>query len=217
MKIKQIYQKYQIMPQLELHMMRVASVASLICDSLELVIDKDNIISACLLHDMGNILKFNLSLFPEFLKPKGLAYWQKVKADFQSRYGNDEHIATYQIVKELKVSNRVYELVSNFGFANFEKVYTTNDMSIKICTYSDHRVSPFGIMPLKAKISEGNKRFQANKPGSHDQQFFEQMCKFAQLTEEQIFKKSSINPEQVNDHSIAPYLQNLKDFEIHTN
>src|SRR3989344_7719535 len=100
-----------IMPSLQLHMFRVTSVAQIICESLgENVIlvseahpesgswtsqddAKNNILSACLLHDMGNILKFNLDLFPEFLQPEGKEYWQKVKDSFEKKYGKDEHEA----------------------------------------------------------------------------------------------------------------------------
>jgi len=62
------------MPSLQLHMFRVAGVASVICENFKQpeLINQDDIVSACLLHDMGNIIKFNLSLFPQFLEPEGL-------------------------------------------------------------------------------------------------------------------------------------------------
>lgn len=214
MLISEIYQKYQIMPQLQLHMQRVASVAWQICDNSNTVVDVDNIISACLLHDMGNILKFKLELFPEFLKPQGLEYWENVKSSFQKKYGTDEHDATNKIIKELNVSTRVFELVTNFGYANFQKVFETNDMPIKICTYSDHRVSPFGVRPLIEKIIEGNKRFRINKPGKHDQKFFEKMEDFAQKTEEQIFAQNKIDESEINDQSIQFYLDKIINFNI---
>jgi len=40
MKIQQIYDKYQIMPNLQEHMLRVAGVASIICDNYTKPVNK---------------------------------------------------------------------------------------------------------------------------------------------------------------------------------
>ena len=74
MKISEIYQKYQIPPHLQLHMYRVSAVAWTICDNFDEELDKIKIVAADLLHDMGNIIKFDLKLFPEFLEPEGYDY-----------------------------------------------------------------------------------------------------------------------------------------------
>ena len=66
MTILEIYEKYKIMPQLQEHQLRVASVAKTICDHLLVPVHTDHVVSVCLLHDMGNILKFDLQKFPQF-------------------------------------------------------------------------------------------------------------------------------------------------------
>ena len=49
------------MPSLQLHMYRVTAVASRIVDNWKgQNLDKKEIIIACLLHDIGNIIKFKL-------------------------------------------------------------------------------------------------------------------------------------------------------------
>ena len=48
------------MPNLAMHQLRVAGVAMQICESLDTNIDTNSVVKACLLHDMGNIIKFNL-------------------------------------------------------------------------------------------------------------------------------------------------------------
>ena len=55
-KISEIYAEYKIMPNLQMHMYRVAAVASLIYDNFNEPLNKEEIITACLLHDMGNII-----------------------------------------------------------------------------------------------------------------------------------------------------------------
>ena len=68
MKIKDIYSKYNIPPNLQLHMFRVAAFADILCDNHKKVdFDKEIIIKSCLLHDLGNIIKFDFDNFPELL------------------------------------------------------------------------------------------------------------------------------------------------------
>src|SRR5436305_1624080 len=109
--ITEIYEKYKIMPNLQLHQLRVAAVAKKISDNLVTQVDKAAVVEACLLHDMGNIIKFNLSKspqFPSFLEPEGLKYWQAVKDDYLQKYQTeDEHQATLAIAKEIGASAKV--------------------------------------------------------------------------------------------------------------
>ena len=78
---REVYSEYKIMPTLQLHQLRVAAVARLVCDHLTHPINTRDVILACLFHDMGNIIKSNLNHFPEFCEPEGTAYWEKVKAE----------------------------------------------------------------------------------------------------------------------------------------
>ena len=80
--LNDIYKEYKIMPSLAMHQMRVAAVAKFISNSLLKPFDANNVIEAALFHDMGNVIKADLSLFPEFLEPKGYEYWKNVKREF---------------------------------------------------------------------------------------------------------------------------------------
>jgi HD superfamily phosphodiesterase len=131
-KITDIYAEYKIMPNLQMHQFRVAAVAFQICDSLDIKIDKESILKTCLLHDMGNIIKFNLSYFPEWNNPEGIEYWQKIKDDYITKYGNNEHHATIKITKDIGVDSYILELIDsvdpslieiNRQDLNFDKKY----------------------------------------------------------------------------------------------
>lgn len=219
MTIDEIYSKYKILPSLALHQKRVAAVAWQICDSLTTQIDSESVVKACLIHDMGNIIKFDLTLYPELLEPQGLEYWQKVKAEFIEKYGNDEHIATFIIVDELKVDKRVEEIVKSIGFSKGPQNLKIDDYAKKIACYSDHRVSPFGVLPLKERISDGQKRFIKNKKqmNNHDKNKLE---KFKELKdamfalEEQIFTVSKIDASSVTNDTIVSYLQKIENFSL---
>ena len=58
MNIIDIYNKYHLPENLQMHMLRVAACSNLIIDNWKgIEIDKDAIIRVCLLHDMGNMVK----------------------------------------------------------------------------------------------------------------------------------------------------------------
>lgn len=104
------------MPNLQEHMLRVTGVAFLICDNLEKSVDRESVITACLIHDIGNIVKFKLEVFPEFLKPKGLRYWKEIQENFISKYGKNDYQANYKILKEIGVDARVFKLIKSMEF-----------------------------------------------------------------------------------------------------
>jgi len=163
MQILKIYEKYKIIPALQEHMFRVSSVAMMIAKHMTIDVDIDYITKAALLHDMGNILKFNLSFFPEFLKPEGLEYWKLIQNEYKEKYGNDEHMATFKIISEIGVSSHINELVHAYGFAQSITILADHDYSKKISLYSDHRVGPYGIRSLIEKINNGRIRYKENK------------------------------------------------------
>ncbi len=71
MNIIEIYNKYYLPENLQMHMLRVAACSNLIIDNWNgLEIDKESIIRVCLLHDMGNMVKIpeEESKDEEFLK-----------------------------------------------------------------------------------------------------------------------------------------------------
>jgi 5'-deoxynucleotidase YfbR-like HD superfamily hydrolase len=215
MDIQKIYTTYSIMPSLRTHMYRVAGVAYMICDHISEQVEKNNIITACLLHDMGNIIKFNLPLFPTFLKPEGIAYWQKIKDDYIQKYGNDEHHATLQIARELNVSQRIIELIDNISFLHEKENYESKDFSQKIVAYADMRVEPFGVTSLKKRLADGRTRFNINKPGQGaDADIFDEMARYLEKIEEQIFEKCDIQAVDITQKRIQPLMKELKEFEI---
>src|SRR5438045_2401455 len=108
MNISEIYKKYKITPLLQQHQLRAASVGAYIADhwNIKQQIDKDGIIQTLLLHDMGNIIKFDFD--DSELNPSDeKEYWKAVQKEFVEKYGHDEHIATNMIAKEIGVTAKV--------------------------------------------------------------------------------------------------------------
>ena len=71
MNIIEIYKKYHLPENLQMHMLRVAACSNLIIDKWNgQKIDKESIIRVSLLHDMGNMVKIpeDFSKDEEFIK-----------------------------------------------------------------------------------------------------------------------------------------------------
>lgn len=217
MKILEIYQKYQIMPQLAEHQLRVAAVAGLMLDHLSLVLDKNEILAACLLHDMGNIVKFDLrvteKLFPGDFQDQSLMHWQQVQREFVSRYGNGSHNVTAKIIKELGVSGRIFALVDCVGFEQGRDNAQSPDFGKKICAYSDMRVMPRGVCSLEERMVDLRVRYKNHPEGAGNREQFEQALR---EIERQIFEHSDIRPEDISEQAIGERKEKLKLFQIST-
>lgn len=213
-KISDIYREYKIMPNLQEHMLRVAGVASLICDNINESLNKKDIIIACLLHDVGNITKCDLNYFPEFLEPQGLQYWQNVQNEYKEKYGRDEHEITKKIVKELGLPENIVFMVGKFNFFLLCDASKSNDVVMKIINYSDNRVSPHGVVSYDERMDEAKKRYQNRKDNNLKEEDREKLVSCGKEVEKQIFAKCRIKPKDINNDSVKLKIEKLKDFEI---
>lgn len=213
--VQEIYSEYKINSGLQLHQLRVGAVAKVICDNFEGKLDKESVILACLFHDMGNIIKFDLNFYPELLEPEGLEYWQKIKDEFIKKYGLNEHIATGSIAKEIGLPKKVMNYINIIGFSNATKNELSDSFKDKICNYSDARTSPFGVISLEERIMEGRKRYldrKDNHPIASDN--FESLFESVKNIEKQIFSKIKLDKEEINDDSIKDIIEELKNVKI---
>lgn len=207
--ISEIYVAYKIPPFLQTHLLRVAAVAELICDHLNIPVDKRAIMAACLLHDMGNILKFKWDVMPEMFEPEGVTYWQKVQEEFKEKHGADEHLATQKILEELKVAPKISELINSMGFSK-SCLNLEQDFEQKICSYADQRVAPHGVVSLAERLAEGKIRYadRVKTPNPETPKWTECIWQL----EKQIFEKATIKPGDIVDQSIL--FEKLKNFQL---
>lgn len=221
MHIQEIYNKYKIMPSLQLHMFRVAGVASVICENFKQpeLINQDDIVSACLLHDMGNIIKFDLSLFPQFLEPDGFSYWKGIQDEYIKKYGEDEHNATYVIAKEIRVSKAVQQIIESVGFSNSEKNYNSTNFNYKIAAYADFRVAPYGVDSLENRLKDGRERFMKNKMKAYNPKLdkFEELSEYIYKLEKQIFENTTIKPSNITESCCERTRSNLRGLTLFNN
>ena len=214
MKIQEIYQKYQIMPQLQEHQFRVAGVAGLICDNFVGEIDKGEIVTACLLHDMGNIIKFDLTKTSALLnRPIDHGHWQKVKAEFIAKYGANEHHATTLIARELKLDQRLIDLIDCIGFYEAPLNAQSQDFGKKIVQYSDDRVTPHGVVSLEHRLQDLRNRYDNHQQDTAVRDNFENALR---EMEKQIFARCKIKPAEITEESIKSLVEKLRNFDLST-
>jgi hypothetical protein len=223
--IQHLYDRYRITPALQRHQYRVASVARYIAAELLeehalKAAELQALTAAGLLHDMGNIIKFNFNVLPEFLEPEGRDYWERIKARYVMRYGADEHHATLQILDEIGVPARVRELVDAVGFRKVEINLASGDVTRQIVTYADMRVDPHGVVSLQERIQEGRIRWEKNHGAESDDLPQENSASYARCVtcfeemEQRVFERMRLGPADVTDAAIAPVMEELREFAV---
>jgi len=185
MKLKEIYEKYQTPPNLREHMLSVARCAEFFKEHWQGVdIDWSTVILSCLLHDIGNIVKFDLSGSTDLLGAGGddFKHLKEVQIVFIEKYGADDHLATKMILEELHLNEQVITAVQNKSFGNSVAVAQGADWYTKILAYADLRVTPRGIGTLDDRVAD----IKARMPKYTERPDFPQLIAAAYEVEKQI-------------------------------
>ena len=212
-----VYREYRIMPSLQLHQLRVAAVGKLICDGFRKPINTQNVVLACLFHDMGNIIKSDITYFPEFAEPEGIAYWEKVKAEFVAKYGPDHHAACAAIAREIGLPPRAVELVEGIGYSKLGAIVGSQDWEQKIAEYADTRVGPRGVLPLEERLAEGRTRYlttATSRPHYDTEGGFEKLAQTAGELERQVSGCMRVKPEDITDAAIGSLVEQLRKYTV---
>ncbi len=155
MQIRDLYDKYNIMPQLREHQLRVGGIAKIITDEWTDKKIADESVMSCLLHDMGNIVKFN-----DLKDPK----WLKVREDCRKIYGAEAHDATVGILRDASLEKYVdyineekmlYELTPTK-----EETFNRFSKPAVIVLYADLRVNPERVVSIEERTEDLIKRYR---------------------------------------------------------
>lgn len=214
MKISEIYNQYQIPKNLQEHMYRVAAVGMTVTDFIKdsVPLDKDIITTTLLLHDMANIIKFSFD--GKVSTEEDVEHLKKVQQDFISKYGNEEHIATQTIARELHVPEKVINILQNTGSSKIHITTESTDWYRKVCSYADFRVAPYGIVTVNERFDDVVKRYEGREHVLSDIQKTEEKRNNCLILEKQIQEKSVFPLEEITDTKIESVLKKLFDYEI---
>lgn len=197
MNIIDIYNKYHLPENLQMHMLRVAACSNLIIDNWNgQEIDKELIIRVSLLHDMGNMVKIpeDFSKDEEFIK---------IRKKYFDKYGTNDHEINLEIGKQEGLTEK--EIV----------ILDADSYERKICAYCDQRVAPDGVVGIKERLEDAKVRYK-DKPLSvwSNEEKANYLIECSLGIEKQIMKHCKLNPEDINDDSIKTYIEQLKKYEI---
>lgn len=209
MNIIDIYNKYHLPENLQMHMLRVAACSNLIIDNWTgNELDKSAIIRVCLLHDMGNMVKIpeNFSDDKEFIA---------IRKKYFKRYGTNDHEINLEIGKIEGLSDKELIILDGKRSRKNEQTLNSDSFEIKICAYCDQRVAPDGVVGIKERLEDAKIRYK-DKPlsvWSNDEKA-NHLIECSLGIEKQIMTYCKIKPEEINDKSIEKYIENLKKYKI---
>ena len=209
MNIIEIYNKYYLPENLQMHMLRVAACSNLIIDNWNgLEIDKESIIRVCLLHDMGNMVKIpeEESKDEEFLK---------VRKKYFDKYGTNDHEINLEIGKQEGLTEKEITILDGKRSRKNEETLQSNSYERKISAYCDQRVAPNGVVGIKERLEDAKIRYK-DKPLSvwSNEEKANYLIKCSLGIEKQIMKYCKLKPEDINDSTIETYIEKLKKYEI---
>lgn len=209
MNIIEIYKKYHLPENLQMHMLRVAACSNLIIDNWNGVeIDNKAIIRVCLLHDMGNIVKIpeDFSKDQEFLK---------IRKKYFDKYGTNDHEINLEIGKQEGLTGQELTILDGKRSRKNEETLKSNSYERKICAYCDQRVAPDGVVSIKERLEDAKVRYK-NKPLSvwSNKEKANHLIECSLGIEKQIMQYCKLKPEDINDFRIKEYIEKLKTYNI---
>ena len=209
MNILEIYNKYHLPENLQMHMLRVAACSNLIIDNWNgPYIDKQAIIRVCLLHDMGNMVKIqeNESKDIEFLK---------IRKEYFDKYGTNDHEINLEIGKQEGLTEKELTILDGKRSRKNEETLKSNSYERKICAYCDQRVAPDGVVSIKERLEDAKVRYK-NKPLSvwSNEEKANHLIDCSLGIEKQIMEHCILNLDDINDRTIKKYIEKLKKYDI---
>jgi hypothetical protein len=209
MNIIEIYKKYHLPENLQMHMLRVAGCSNLIIDNWTgMQIDKEAIIRVCLLHDMGNMVKIpeDASNDKQFLE---------IRKKYFEKYGTNDHEINLEIGKLEGLTPKEIIILDGKRSRKNAETLKSDSYEIKICAYCDQRVAPDGVVGIKERLEDAKVRYK-NKPLSiwSNEEKANYLIECSLGIEKQIMEHCRIQPEDINDNSIEKYIEQLRKYEI---
>ncbi len=161
-KIGDIFEKFKIPPNLQEHMLRVYEVVNFIEKHWKQKGVNWNLVKKlALLHDLGNIVKFNLNKHPEFLgsEQNNVERWKNIQKEIIKKYGSDAEETTKKMLGEIGIDKKTVSIIYSKSFIYSVKIRNSSNWYLKILYYADLRTLPLGVGTLKERLVDLAERY----------------------------------------------------------
>lgn len=217
MTIQSFYEKCQVPSNLQRHMYMVAAVGAHIADHWDRPneLDRARIIKGLLLHDTGNIIKFDFSR-PDILgeaERNDLEKWKRIQAEFTQQYGNED-VATHALARLSGADEKVLEILDAVGSSKLQKALETKDWNKKIACYSDFRIGPCGVLTVNERFDDIVARYRGRGHVMSDIEETERKRQRCLLLENELQEHVSIDLQQLDKQKIEVTAQGLTSISL---
>ncbi len=186
----------------------------MVAEAQKEAVDTDLVVSTCLLHDIGAIVKFDFEGDSYgFYTEQEVDHWITVRNNIRALYGFDEYTATSAILQELHL-DRVYTMFMQIGSGRLEKILSEGSREAQIIQYADTRVGPLSILSVEERIAEARVRYA---PHADTLTWFNEVEKHRELSlqlEKQLLDQTGLVGRDINDTAAESIIKELWDYEI---
>lgn len=233
--IAQIYQHYFIPDNLATHMFQTAALGKIIIenwkhstnqlDNSRSLIDQELTITTLLVHDLGNLVKFNLKKpvkyqckeHKKLFEGDNLKFWQTKQQEMIDRYSPDASLANLQILKELNLIKSA-QLLKNHTFEHINQlILKAGHWQEKIISYCDLRFTPKGLSSVTNRIKDLQTRYQTSDLTWKNKDLVKQRLNSSLTLEQQINSQTKIDITQVTTAEIDNHIEQLQSYPIRLN
>lgn len=191
MQIRDLYDQYNLMPQLREHQLRVGGIVRLI--------SRDKVaIKTALVHDMGNIAKFT-----------GLnEYWSNEQRKIWNKYGREAHQVTYAILRDAGL-NELEQRVREEGdfykkIIELDGKYDNYSDAAVYTLYADCRVAMNGIVSVEARVRDLEKRYGSMR---NDRLWVSKL-------EDYVAKRTGVEVAKISNQDVEPLFDELLSYNV---
>ena len=161
--IQQAYTSYGLPRMLQEHMLLVAGITKILWEAWrddDYTLDTSSMTTAALIHDMGNMVKFDFGRFSDQIEtPPWLTFYKEKKQWYIQKYGTNSEVANQRIAKDLDVTAEVQKLIDNRWRENFDAESTPTPWEQILVCYADSRVAPSGVVSLEQRAKDLLQRY----------------------------------------------------------
>ena len=205
--ISDLYARFKIPGHLEWHMRLVAGVTAWLCDHVQESVDRDLLVAAALIHDMGNIVKFDFSHQVD----RGESFncdveeLKKIQLEMEEKYGTNDHVATMNMLTEVGVNQEILTLLDEADWRVIAKATNNHAVAAMILSYADYRVAPGGVVSVDERIADIHTRYKKKHNIKFNEDKFQRTAQAYRDLEKELFKLIKEEPKDISSETISAY------------